>query len=603
MNGILLANENKNYHMKNWLIVLLTFVTFGSFAQPENATTEVVNGKKYYVHIVQDGNTLYGIHNLYNVSVEEIIKQNPGTEKGVVEGQKLLIPVQLKTVIHEVASKETLYGIAKKYGVTTDVIIQANPGVENGVKVGQKLTIPGVEPTFVSKTQTFSTETTTTVTKDSTTSAAPKYVVSFSDTIINHVVLDHETLYSISKRFMVPVEDLQKLNGLKSTKIKPGDTIKIPVKKEKVEKVKVREIERIQIKRVDSTLLFPKQNTYKIALLLPFFLDKGEGSSESLTNLATEYYMGAQLAVDSLEKLGLKAQFYVFDTKNDTNSIKKILAKPEFQGMDLVFGPLFPDKVDVVARWCKENKARMVCPVSVNTNVLKGNQVVYSAVASDVTLTSGLATYVLKNHATDQVILIKSSSDKDLAMYESFRNTFNTTTFTGTRPKLTEATVENFTTFMKKGVKVILVFPTNEKALALKFMNNLNGVSSKFNTDNIFVFGTKEWVNYDAIKPQYKNKFHYTFASPSDLNYKYDQTEKLHLKYRSKYNADMTKMAVQGFDVTYYFCSNLLLGKKNNNMVMNEYEMKQRTTDSGYENVNSFILRQSDYEIVNLEQE
>ena len=167
MNGILLANENKNYHMKNWLIVLLTFVSFGSFAQPENATTEVVNGKKYYVHIVQDGNTLYGIHNLYNVSVEEIIKQNPGTEKGVVEGQKLLIPVQLKTVIHEVASKETLYGIAKKYGVTTDVIIQANPGVENGVKVGQKLTIPGVEPTFVSKTQTFSTETTTTVTKDS----------------------------------------------------------------------------------------------------------------------------------------------------------------------------------------------------------------------------------------------------------------------------------------------------------------------------------------------------------------------------------------------------------------------------------------------------
>lgn len=588
--------------MKNWLIVLLTFVSFGVFAQPENATTEVVGGKKYYVHIVQDGNTLYGIHNLYNVSVEEIIKQNPGTEKGLVEGQKLLIPILLKTIIHEVASKETLYGISKKYNVTVEAITKANPGIETGLKVGQKLTIPGVEPTFISKTQTFSTETpTNTSVKDTVVSATPKYVVSFSDTIINHLVLDHETLYSISKRFMVSVEDLQKLNGLKSTKIKPGDTIKIPVKKERVEKVKVREIENVQVRKVDSTLLFPKQSNYKIALLLPFYLDKGEGASDYVTTLATEYYMGAQLAIDSLEKLGLHAKLYVFDTKNDTNAIKKLLSKPEFEGMDLIFGPLFPDKVDVVARWCKENKARMVCPVSVNTNVLKGNQVVYSAVASDVTLLKGLAEYTLKKHSSDQVILIKSSSEKDLAMYESFRTTFNTAAFVGTRPKLTEATLENFTSFMKKGVKVILVFPTNEKSLATKFMNNLNSVSGKYNSDNIFVFSTKEWVNFDAIKPQYKNKFHYTFASPSDLNYKYDQTEKLHLKYRSKYNSDMTKMAVQGFDVTLYFCADLLLGKKNNNMVMNEFEMKQRSTDSGYENINSFILQQSDYELINLQ--
>lgn len=589
--------------MKNWLLVLLTFVSFGLVAQPEDATTEVVNGKKYYVHIVQDGNTLYGIKNLYATSVEEIIKQNPGTEKGLVEGQKLLIPIVLKTVIHEVASKETLYGISKKYNVSVEAITKENPGIESGLKVGQKLTIPGVESAFVSKTQTVSSEepTAITVVKDSVRSA-PKYVVSFSDTIINHMVLDHETLYSISKRFMVPVEDLQKLNGSKSTKIKPGDIIKIPVKKEKVEQVKVREVERLQVKKVDSTLLFPRQNNYKIALLLPFFLDKGEGSSDNLTTLATEYYMGAQLAVDSLEKLGLKAQLYVFDTKNDTNAIKKILAKPEFQSMDLVFGPLFPDKVDVVARWCKENKARMVCPVSVNTSVLKGNQVVYAAVASDVTLTAGLAQYTLKNHSTAQIILIKSSSEKDLAMYESYRNTFNAASFAGTRPKLTEATVENFTTFIKKGVTVILVFPTNEKSLATKFMNNLNSASGKFNAENIFVFGTKEWVNYDAIKPHYKNKFHYTFASPSDLNYKYFETEKLHLKYRSKYNSDMTKMAVQGFDVTLYFCANLLLNKTNNDMVMNQFEMKQRTIGSGYENMNSFIIRQSDYELINLEQ-
>jgi LysM repeat protein len=589
--------------MKNWLLIVITFISLSVFAQPETAQTEMINGKKHYVHFVQEGNTLYGIHKLYNVSVDEILKANPGAEKGLVVGQKIVIPVQLKTVSHEVAAKETLFGISKKYGVTVQSIIDGNPGVENGLKVGQKLLINGVDPNIAGETVVVSNpikENTVSTVKDTTAIAAPKYKVSFSDTIIMHEVLDHETLYSISKRFMVPVEDLQKLNNLKSTKLKPGDTLKIPVKKEKVEQVKIRPIVPVEKRKVDSTLLFPRQDVYKIALLLPFNLDKSEGSSEYITTLATEYYMGAQIAMDSLERLGLKAKLYVFDSKNDTTSMKKILLKPEFAGMDLVFGPLFSDKADIVARWCKENNARMICPVSVNSTILKNNPYVYAAVASDVTLMKGLAEYTLKNNSSDQVILIKSSNEKDLAMYESFRSTFNTAKFTGTRPKLTEATLENFTSFMKKGVKVVLVFPTNERSLANKFINSLNGVAGKYNASNLFVYGTKEWMNYDEIKAQYKNKFHYTFSSPSDLNYKYNQTEKLHLKYRSKYNSDMTKFAVQGFDVTYNFCAEFLLNKNVDKGVMTDFEMKQKSLDSGFENQNCFILQQIDYELINV---
>jgi LysM repeat protein len=99
--------------------------------------------------------------------------------------------------------------------------------------------------------------------------------ISFSDTIINYTVLDQETLYSISKRFMVPVEELQKLNGLKNSKIKPGDVLKIPVKKESIQKVEIRPVPQKEIRKTDSTLLYPKKNTYKIAIMLPFNLDKG----------------------------------------------------------------------------------------------------------------------------------------------------------------------------------------------------------------------------------------------------------------------------------------------------------------------------------------
>ena len=589
--------------MKNWIFIAFLLSFKCVFAQPETNQTEVIGGKKYYVHFVQTGNTLWGIHNLYSVSVEDIIKYNPGTEKGLIDGQKLILPVQLQTVLHTVDSKETLFAISKKYGVTIESIIANNPTAETGITVGQILTISGVEKKIsttenipISNVQNEIVKTT-----DSAKEEASKYKISFEDTMIHHVILDHETLYSISKRYMVSVEELQRFNGLKSSKIKPGSVLKIPIKKERIQVLEKREIKPIITKSVDSTLLFPKKTNYKIAILLPFFLEKSENNSDYISTLATEFYMGAKLAIDSLEKMGLDAQVFVYDSKTDTISIKKILEKPEFATMDLVFGPLSPDNVDVVAKWCKLNKVRMVCPVSVNISVIKNNQFVYSAVPSDATLLKGLAEFTLNNNSKDQVIVIKSTNKKDLIMYESFRNTFLTAPVAGVRPKLIEATMDNYLSFMKKGVNNILVFPTNEKSLAIKFMNNLSSSSSKFNAENIFVYATKEWVNFDDVKPHYKNKYNFHFASPNDLNYKYPETEQLHLKYRSAYNSDMTKMAVQGFDVLYYFTSLLLLSSSLNELIMNQFDLKQNGVGNGYENSNVYIIEQEDFELINVQ--
>ena len=589
--------------MKNWIVVAFLLSFSGVFAQPETAQTEVIGGKKYYVHFVQTGNTLWGIHEMFDVSVEDIIKYNPGTEKGLVDGQKLILPVQLQTVLHTVILKETLFAISKKYGVTVESIIAKNPTAETGIKVGQTLIISGVEKEIITSENIPLTNVKIEKVQapDQLNEDVSKYKISFQDTMIQHLILDHETLYSISKRYMVSVEELQRFNGLKSSKIKPGDFLKIPIKKEKIQLLEKREIKPIIIKTVDSTLLFPKKKHYNIAILLPFFLDKGENNSDYISTLATEFYMGAKLAIDSLEKMGLEAQVFVYDSKTDTISIKKILEKPEFSKMDLVFGPLSPDNVDIVARWCKVNKVRMICPVSVNVSVLKNNQFVYNAVPSDATLMKGFAEYALNNNSKDQVIIIKSTNEKDLIMYESFRNTFISSSFVGVRPKLIEATMDNYMSFMRKGVNNILVFPTNEKSLAVKFMNKLSTSSTKFSDENIFVYGTKEWVNFDGVKPHYKNKYNFHYASPNDLNYKYPETEQLHLKYRSAYNSDMTKMAVQGFDVLYFFASSLLLNKKDNDMIMNQFELKQNGSGNGYENSNVFIIEQENFELINVQ--
>ena len=382
--GIILARNlnqlNKKLNLMRYLLLLsILFLGFQSFAQPGEAEIEIKDGKKYYVHFVQAGNTLYGIHRLYEVPVEEIILANPGVEDGLATGQKILVPIQGREgleknlIIHIVQEKETVYGISKKYEVTEAEINELNPEIKEGLKIGQEIKIPVKNGLKEPKpANPFETNVQTNEKFDS------KFKVSFKDTVILHQVQKGETLYSISKRYMVTERELKELNNMRSSRIRPGDEILIPIMKERIEPVGVREIERSRfIRPLDSLFLFRRKEKYKVALFMPLYYD--DESKEVVSDLATAYYMGAKLALDSLANLGFEAEVQIIDTKNDTNAIKKTLESPRMLDMDLIFGPFFGKNAGVLSRWAANNRCRMVCPFATNYEVLKNNPLVYQS--------------------------------------------------------------------------------------------------------------------------------------------------------------------------------------------------------------------------------
>ena len=131
------------------LVGLLLFVlgfTLTGWAQPDTAPVETINGKKYFVHIVQQGNTLYGIHQLYNTSVEALMAENSGLSNELTVGQRILIPIVIGDPKfyqkHTVAQGETLYGISKKYNCSVDDLMKMNLNLLEGISPGQELTVP-----------------------------------------------------------------------------------------------------------------------------------------------------------------------------------------------------------------------------------------------------------------------------------------------------------------------------------------------------------------------------------------------------------------------------------------------------------------------------
>ncbi|GHV58478.1 peptidase M23 [Bacteroidia bacterium] len=84
----------------------------------------------YFLHTVEQGQTVYSISRMYNVSVDAIYRLNPGSQGCIKTGAQLKIPQESGSYIyHTIQPKETLYSVSRMYQMKGEDIIEANPGL------------------------------------------------------------------------------------------------------------------------------------------------------------------------------------------------------------------------------------------------------------------------------------------------------------------------------------------------------------------------------------------------------------------------------------------------------------------------------------------
>jgi LysM repeat protein len=130
---------------------------------------------------------------------------------------------------HTVAKGDTLYNLSKRYDTTVPALKSANGLSSTTLSLGQTLTIPGVivesvnttaiQPIFAS-----------TPTQDG---YVTRRIVEPTPASLNassiYAVLPKDTLYSISRRVCVGVNDLIAVNGIKDpTALQPGQRLNLP---------------------------------------------------------------------------------------------------------------------------------------------------------------------------------------------------------------------------------------------------------------------------------------------------------------------------------------------------------------------------------------
>jgi LysM repeat protein len=176
----------------------------------------IENGREFYLYKVQQAEGFYSIEKKFGVSRVEIVEYNPEAASGLRVGQIIKIPVvrgrnstekelgeSAKYIFHTVEKGQSLFFISRKYGVTVDDIIRENPGANEVLIIGTELKIPLA--TVESKTEK----------KD--------------DAFLYYTVNSGETLFSISRKNNVTVEDIIESNpGISSETLTVGSEVRIP---------------------------------------------------------------------------------------------------------------------------------------------------------------------------------------------------------------------------------------------------------------------------------------------------------------------------------------------------------------------------------------
>jgi len=151
-------------------------------------------------HVVSGGESLFLISQWYGTSVARIKEANALTGDRIVPGQKLYIPEKspagstLRT--HVVSSGESLFLISQWYGTSVAGIKEINGLTANNIVPGQKLYIPE---------------------KAAGSAASETYSVKPGD-----------TLFKIAQTYGVDYQELQRINGLAGTEIRPGQVLRLP---------------------------------------------------------------------------------------------------------------------------------------------------------------------------------------------------------------------------------------------------------------------------------------------------------------------------------------------------------------------------------------
>lgn len=514
-------------------------------------------------HLVQQGETLYGLAKRYGVTVDELISANPGSDKGIKIGQKLVIPESKSTltatqdasgqvisaqggtpVIHAITDGEDIYSIAKKYNSSIESILINNPGIRpddyvagTSVKVVPDTAFP------------FTYERTT----------RRNY---------KHEVQRGETFASIAAANGITEKELKDANP-DMKKAKKGKTIILPKPyNERVTgdmlTIPVDELRAWYEPRInelyDNMVGKRLENEVNIAMILPFQLHKSAPPKQAY--LYTDFYKGFLMALDSTSRVcDRHINLKVYDTQHNLNVTDSILLLPELEQMNLIIAPSEPQQLARINARGKALGVPVLNCFTTRNEDYRDNPYVYQVNTPTDELMNRVMQWFDDQFKGYNVIYLDATAAGDKDMFDLIKSHITSKKYPSSSIKVNgELSFNDVSNRMDPGSKYVFIPSSGDKDLVKKYIKALKQVKSdRFDCDLALV----AYPEYVLYLKDYQTDLQDvdTWMFSRFFNAKGFRTRDLEAAYKTNFGGEplqaVPNMAIYGFDVGMYLLHSL----------------------------------------------
>ena len=580
---------------KAHIYIILFLVSFAGYSQSK--------------HTVVKGETLYSISKKYNVKPDDILKLNPDAKDGVKENTVLTLPSSVKVVApkstlnkyeYQVQQGETLYAISKKIGVSVDEMIKNNPTSKEGVAAGQLLTYFAAKKYISTTTQVVKNDVIakkeianlhTIQAEETKYSVSKKYGISIPEleelnphiknvfeigmqirlnknTVLPKAVITEaqptatktmfytvqqgETLFSISRKFGISVDEITKKNPGVSTGLTVGMELLLPEKKEINSTIQSDSADGLK-KKLNLLETANKTKQRNLVLLMPFNINRIEKDSaktkseylktDKFLNITLDFYAGALKAIDSAKVLGLPINAKVHDaeTSKYSSNVATIIKNNNFSNVDVVIGPFTNSFVETAGLLLDKNTA-IISPLTNEGG--KGGSNVFYAMPNENIQKVKLMSYLKSK--SDAIFAIHSSSKTSLSSY--FATNYPEVQSSSFNDKgLFDYTV--FKTTLQKGKKNFVILDSDKIMQVISVVNNLLKLKKEFDIQ-LVVVERNDALDFEEIPSKNLAALEMLYPSAIRENESFEAMN-FAKAYKKDNKIQPNQYATRGFDVTF----------------------------------------------------
>ncbi len=557
-------------------------------------------------HLVKSGETFFGLSQKYNISIDDLKRYNLDLyTRELQENERITIPLFNKTndmvqkgiqgqKRYVVKPQETLWKIAKNHNVSVEELERINKKEKgfnpNNIKEGQEIWVPASAV-------------------DSSEPEVPTRPATNKELVL-YLIEKGEGFYSLERKFGLSQSDIVKLNPTIKDGLKSDAQIWIP--KENYDRYKntpFTSTPNYDFENSNNTLRSTSSpnNVKEISYILPFKVAdigstnkaaalKARLTDNKITPVATDFYSGALIALDSLQKMGYKFKVNVYDSEGD---IKKITSNANIQNSQVVIGPFTTKSFNAVTELITNNKTAVLAPLANKNIVLNPN--VYQTLPSDEVQQNQMINYLNKNYSDENMIILADS--KNTGLRDKLERAFPNAKV------VTEMSANGFANALNYSKENVVLLQSNDigyVSLAVRLLHNALKVK-KNNAHPKIILATVERGNVfdsNSLSNNQLSDLHFTYPTVNKYS---NGSDSFSVRYQKTYGILPNKYAIRGFDLT--MDAVLRLGVSGNlnstntrigetSFLENKFAyLKNSYKGGGYENQGVYIVQYDNMEI------